>query len=100
MTRGRLIETQADVAEGANWLAAQCPRLGLALSQTGMPPLRRRPDGFSQLLEAIISQQVSVASASAISERLRAAGMMAPAPIRAASEEDMRALGLSRQKIR
>ena len=36
----RIIETDADVAEGAVWLAARCPRLCLALEQTGPLPLR------------------------------------------------------------
>jgi len=47
---------------------------------------------------AIVSQQVSVASASAIWGRLEAAGMITPEAVRRASEEELRALGLSRQK--
>src|SRR5690606_4540990 len=63
-------------------------------------PLRRRPDGFAELLSAIVSQQVSVASANAIWARMEAAGLTAPAPILAAGEDGLRAAGLSRQKIR
>ena len=54
------------VAEGAAWLAQQETRFAHALSLTGELPLRRKPDGFEELLSAIISQQVSVASARAI----------------------------------
>lgn len=97
---GRIIETDACVAEGADWLARRHPRFAHALAQTGPLPLRRRPDGFAQLLSAITSQQVSVASARAIWARLETAGMTAPAPILAASDDDLRALGLSRQKAR
>ena len=39
---GRIIETEACVAEGAAWLAQAEPRFAHALSLTGQPPLRRR----------------------------------------------------------
>lgn len=97
---GRIIETEACVAEGAAWLARVEPRFAHALDLTGPLPLRRRPDGFEQLLAAIVSQQVSVAAARAIQGRLEAAGLTAPDAIRAAADEEMRAAGLSRQKIR
>ena len=96
----RIIETEACVAEGAAWLAAAEPRFAHALRLTGPVPLRRRPDGFDQLLAAIISQQVSVAAASAIWGRMQAAGLTAPGAVLAAQEETLRACGLSRQKIR
>jgi len=88
------------VAEGAEWLARAEPRFSHALSLTGPLPLRRRPDGFDQLLSAIVSQQVSVAAARAIKGRLEAAGLSTPAALREAEDEAMRACGLSRQKIR
>ncbi len=47
-----------------------------------------------------MSQQVSVASANAIVARCEAGGLCDPAIVRAASDDDMRACGLSRQKIR
>jgi DNA-3-methyladenine glycosylase II len=98
--RARIIATEADVAEGAAWLAGACPRLRAALEASGPVPLRSRPDGFGALLGAIVSQQVSVAAAEAIHGRLRGAGLVEPAPILAATEEEMRACGLSRQKVR
>ncbi|MGA1233957.1 MAG: DNA-3-methyladenine glycosylase 2 family protein, partial [Lutimaribacter sp.] len=55
---GRIV-TPEDVAEGAEWLAANCPRMAHAYGLTGPLPLRRNPDGFAQLLRAIVSQQVS-----------------------------------------
>lgn len=97
---GRIIETPDCVAEGAAWLAMAEPRFADALAQTGPLPLRRRGDGFEQLLSAIVSQQVSVASANAIWGRMQAADLTGPQRIIAASDEDMRAVGLSRQKIR
>ncbi|MCR9127791.1 MAG: DNA-3-methyladenine glycosylase 2 family protein [Rhodobacteraceae bacterium] len=97
---GRIIETPACVAEGAAWLARRDPRFAAALERTGPLPLRRRPDGFAELLGAIVSQQVSVASARAIWARMTEAGLADPAAIRAAGDDDLRAAGLSRQKMR
>ncbi|SDN86983.1 DNA-3-methyladenine glycosylase II [Lutimaribacter pacificus] len=94
----RIIETDADVAEGAAWLAARCPRMAHAHELCAPLPLRRRPDGFAQLLSAIVSQQVSVASANAIWAKLEAAELTEPQAILALGEDDLRAQGLSRQK--
>lgn len=97
---GRIITTDDCVAEGAAWLAAADPRFAAALASTGPLPLRLKADGFETLLSAIVSQQVSVASANAIWARLEGAGMTDPATVAAAADEDLRALGLSRQKAR
>lgn len=97
---GRIIETDACVAEGADWLAARHPRLAEAYALTGPLPLRRRPDGFPELLSAIVSQQVSTASAAAIWGRMAAAGLVTPEAVAAASDDDLRGCGLSRPKLR
>jgi DNA-3-methyladenine glycosylase II len=95
-----IIHTDADVRAGMAALSAMCPRMAQAYTLTGPLPLRRRPDGFAELLSAIISQQVSVASANAIWARMEEAGLTEPAPVLAAGDEGLRAAGLSRQKIR
>lgn len=100
MSVGRIIETSDCVEEGAGWLADTCPRMAYAMEQTGPLPLRRRPDGFAQLLSAIVSQQVSVASANAIWKRLKDAKLTGPRKIMWATDDELRAVGLSRQKIR
>lgn len=97
---GRIIVTDADVAEGMAALSEICPKMMSAYALTGPLPLRRKPDGFDQLLNAIIGQQVSIASAAAIWGRMQTVGMTTATACAAASEEDLRALGLSRQKIR
>jgi DNA-3-methyladenine glycosylase II len=97
---GRIITTLDCVAEGADWLARSEPRFAEALALCGPLPLRRQPDGFAALLDAITGQQVSVASADAIWKRLLAAGLTDRAAMAAASDEDLRAAGLSRQKAR
>ena len=97
---GRIIETPTCVAEGADWLARRDTRFAAALTQTGALPLRLRADGFTALFDAIVSQQVSVASANAIWGRLEQAGLTLPDAVAGATEADLRACGLSRQKIR
>jgi DNA-3-methyladenine glycosylase II len=97
---GRIIHGDADVTEGAAWLAQHDPRFGLALAQVGPLPLRRKPDGFAALLDAIVGQQVSVASARAIWVRLEAAGLTDAAVMAVATDDALRAAGLSRQKAR
>jgi DNA-3-methyladenine glycosylase II len=97
---GRIIHGPEDVAEGADWLARREPRFALALDQTGALPLRRKPEGFDQLLSAIVSQQVSTASAAAIWARVEAAGLTTPEAVARAEEQDLRAVGLSRPKMR
>ncbi len=97
---GRIIATAADVAEGAEWLAARDPRFAALIEETGPLPLRRRPDGFAALLDAILGQQVSTASAEAMRLKLDAAGLLDQARVAGAAEEELRACGLSRQKIR
>lgn len=94
------IRTDADVAKGAAWLAQAEPRFAQALAQTGPLPLRLRPGGFAGLLDIIISQQVSVASAAAIRARMETAGLTTPAAVLAAGDAGLRAAGLSRPKAR
>jgi len=96
----RIINTDQDVEEGLSHLTSSCPRMAQAQSRTGPLPLRRRPDGFSQLLSAIVSQQVSVAAARAIWAKMQAARLTGPRKVSWASEEDLRGAGLSRQKVR
>lgn len=97
---GRIIETADCVAEGAAWLASREPAFARALALVGPLPLRREPDGFAALLRAIVGQQVSVASARAIWARLEAAGLTGAEAMARASDADLRAAGLSRQKAR
>ena len=100
MTTGRIIHSEACLREGADWLAAREPAFAMAFAQVGPLPLRRKAGGFGDLVSAIVSQQVSVASAEAIWQRLLDAGMTSPLTIEAASDEELRGLGLSKPKVR
>lgn len=94
----RLIRGAACLAEGAAWLAQQEPRFAPALTEP--LPLRLREDGYPALLWAIVGQQVSTAAARAIWDRLVAAGLADPVAVAAATDDALRAAGLSRPKAR
>ncbi|MDP5335752.1 MAG: DNA-3-methyladenine glycosylase 2 family protein [Paracoccaceae bacterium] len=94
----RIIRADTCVAEGVDWLCRTDPHMARAYAATGPLSLRRRPDGFAQLFSAIVSQQVSVASARAIWGRLEVAGLTTPEAVAAQTDEALRAHGLSRQK--
>jgi DNA-3-methyladenine glycosylase II len=96
----RIIETNACVEEGAAWLGEREPRFAEAYAMAAPLPLRRFPDGFDRLLSAIVSQQVSTAAATSIWNRMVAQGLTTPEAVLAAEEDALRAVGLSRQKVR
>ncbi|SNR39806.1 DNA-3-methyladenine glycosylase II [Paracoccus sediminis] len=96
----RLIETDGDLAEGMAHLASVCPVWARVAPDLGPLPHLRRPEGFAALADAVVAQLISVAAADTISTRIRAAGLMSPEAIGAASEDALRATGLSRPKIR
>lgn len=96
----RIITGPEDLAEGADWLRARDPQLASVIAACGPLPLRRVPAGFPALVDAIVGQQVSTASARAILGRLRDVGLDRPDAIRPASDEALRGCGLSRPKIR
>lgn len=67
----------------------------------GDPPLRRNQPGFAGLARIIVGQQVSVASADAIWKRFEAiARPMSAKVVAAMTDDDFRAAGLSRPKIK
>lgn len=96
----RLIETEADLAEGAAHLARVCPVWARVLPDLGPLPLRRRADGFEAIAAAIVGQQISTQAAQAIWDRMAAAGLTGQQRLAAAGEEELRAAGLSRAKMR
>lgn len=76
-------------------------RIAPMRARAGRPPLRRRAPGFEGLAAIVVSQQVSVASARAIEARLLGRfAPLEPAALAAASDEDLRACGLSAPKMR
>lgn len=97
---GRVITSDACVAEGAGALALLDPKMAEALEAIGTAPLRLRADGFEALLDAIVSQQISVAAAKGIWARMEGMGLCSVDEIQDASDEDLRNAGLSRPKVK
>lgn len=97
----RIIATEADIAEGLEFLAKKDRRLKKVIRVAGPVPLRRRGHGLPGLARIIVGQQLSIASAEAIWNRFEKAflGPRAEA-IAAASDDALRATGLSAPKIR
>ncbi|HXE25143.1 MAG TPA: DNA-3-methyladenine glycosylase 2 family protein [Roseiarcus sp.] len=98
---GPPIDDEAALSEAAKRLRAKDPELIDRLVATGgPPPLRRRQAGFAGLAAIVVAQQVSTASATAIFARLQArVAPLEAAEIAKATEEDLRACGLSSAKI-
>ncbi|MDF2495485.1 DNA-3-methyladenine glycosylase [Sphingomonas sp.] len=86
--------------EGVDALAAIEPRFGEALARVGYPPTRIRERGYATLMRTIVGQQVSVKAADAIWRKLTGViGDPVDLPrLAAASDEELRAAGMSRQK--
>ncbi|WP_193083580.1 DNA-3-methyladenine glycosylase family protein [Pseudooceanicola spongiae] len=95
-----LLESEAVLAQGVAWLADHDAGMAQIAASLPLPPLRRKPQGFASLLNAITGQQVSTASAAAIWGRIEAAGLITPEAVLLAGEDGLRAVGLSRPKIR
>lgn len=85
---------------GIDALAAIDANFARALDAAGYPPPRIRERGYTTLLRTIVGQQVSVAAANSIWNKLEVAfGEGCPAEVVAAAEFDaLRACGLSGQK--
>lgn len=97
----RLIVTDDDVRDGIKALRRKCRFIRRMHDLAGDPPLRRREPGFEGLARIVVSQQVSVASANAIWSRFAAlVDPMAAEVVLAKTDEELRAAGLSRPKVR
>ena len=91
--------TAEQINAGLDEIAARDPTIARALSLAGYPPPRPRPTGYITLMRTIVGQQVSVAAATSVWNKLEAAlGEVTPAAVLAADFDTLRACGLSRQK--
>jgi DNA-3-methyladenine glycosylase II len=88
------------IRAGLDALATIEPAFAAGIARVGYPGPRLRERGFATLLRTIVGQQVSVASADAVWRKLDATLEDAADPLRvaAATDEQLRAAGLSRQK--
>lgn len=80
-------------------LASDCPHLSVVFEKYGSPPLWDRSAGFETLLQIILEQQVSLASAKACFDKLsRRLGDVTPESVLKSSDAELKADGFSRQK--
>ena len=92
--------TVRTLRRAARELGAADPQLGVSVERYGPPPLWSRDPSYATLVHLILEQQVSLASAQAAFDRLRAAldGSVEPDPLLRLTDEELRAIGFSRQK--
>jgi DNA-3-methyladenine glycosylase II len=95
-----MIRTTSSIREHAEALASREAAFARVLEQHGVPEPRSSDRGANTLLRTIVGQQVSVAAARSMWAKLEAAFGAPPnlAALLAASDEEMRAAGMSRQK--
>ncbi len=92
--------TQQQLIADLDAVAAKEPMIAAAVERVGYPEERIRPTGYRTLLRTIVGQQVSVAAATSMWNKLAAhLGEDTPAAaLLASSFDELRACGLSRQK--
>ncbi len=94
------------VSTATAYLSEKDPVMALSIERVGACTLIPNPHLFETLVDAIISQQISVKAADAIMGRLRkaalgeAGGLVTPESLLALEEAELRAAGLSPQKMR
>jgi 3-methyladenine DNA glycosylase/8-oxoguanine DNA glycosylase len=96
--------TDADLARARRHLMRRDPVLGAIIKRYGACGIKtnRADDIFAGLVQAIVSQQLSTRAAATIFGRLRAlmpdGGTPTPEALLRRSDDELRAVGLSRQK--
>ena len=80
-------------------LAEQHAELAIVFNSYGTPPLWDRPTGFATLLNIILEQQVSLASARSCFDKLTVQlGKVTPDRLLSINDKDLKTIGFSRQK--
>lgn len=93
--------TEPSLSHSARRLAAIDSELGSVVERLGVPPLWGRPASFATLIKIILEQQVSLAAAATMFQRLEdQLGAVTADVIATAGQDGLRMLGLTRQKSR
>jgi DNA-3-methyladenine glycosylase II len=95
-----MVRTQSSIRKHVEALASREPAFARVVERHGVPEPRRSEPGAQTLLRTIVGQQVSVAAARSMWAKLEAAFGSPPDLhlLLAASDQDLRAAGMSRQK--
>lgn len=90
---------ERNLAAASKKLAAEHEEFGIVYTAYGPPPLWDRPLGFGTLLNIILEQQVSLASAKACFDKLAVyVGEVSPAALLTLNDAELKTIGFSRQK--
>ena len=89
------------IKKGLEFIAGVDPDVAKVITEYGYPEPRVRPKGFSALFSIVISQQLSVQAAKAIKGRADDLfnNEITVSAVGAVSEDELRGIGLSRQKV-
>lgn len=87
------------LAIAAKTIALMDKDFAVSLAKLGPPPMWQREQGFVTLVRIILEQQVSLASADAMFQRLKTnINPLTPATVMEAGESFLRSFGVTRQK--
>jgi DNA-3-methyladenine glycosylase II len=96
-----VIETDADIAAGAEFLLAREPCFAKVVEVHGLPPARRVENSLASLLKIVTEQLISLKAADAIWRRIETRlHPFQPGAILKFGLEDLQRLGLTRTKAR
>lgn len=95
-----MIGTSEGIRSAIDSLCEREPAFAAIVERHGLPEPRSSPPGATTLLRTIVGQQVSVAAARSMWSKLESAYGSPPAlgDLLSASDDDLRAAGISRQK--
>jgi DNA-3-methyladenine glycosylase II len=97
--KGIKLVNKSNIGKMSGELSTMDDHLGQVVGRYGTPPLWDRPQGFETLLQIILEQQVSLASAKACYTRLDARlGTVSPKTLLTLNDAEMKMVGFSRQK--
>ena len=99
--RRRFALTDAHIRKALDALAADHAAVERAIAKVGYPASRRREHSFESLVRIVMGQQLSVKAAATIAQRVdeMVGGALQPESLLATAPDQLRAAGLSRQKI-
>lgn len=86
--------------EAIDFLSTKNPIFLEIIEKYGLPQIPKRPQGFETLVLLILEQQVSIDSAKATFLKIKGYTMCNPETMSVLSDEEFRALGVSRQKTK
>jgi DNA-3-methyladenine glycosylase II len=95
-----MVRSKTSIKTAVEALAAREPAFARVINKAGIPEPRSSEPGATTLLRTIVGQQVSVAAARSMWAKFEAAFGAPPdlSRLLAASDEELRAAGMSRQK--